>query len=84
MRKRIFSLSDARTLARWRMPKMMFDYIDGSAENEFACDLNCSALQQVRLLPRVLVNTESRSLGKKLFDRQWSLPFGIAPMACAT
>ncbi len=80
MGKTIFSLADARSLAKKRMPKMMFDYIDGSAGNEIACDLNCSALQQVRLLPRVLINTESRSLGKKLFERQWSLPFGIAPM----
>jgi L-lactate dehydrogenase (cytochrome) len=80
MRNKIFSLADARSLAKWRMPKMMFDYIDGSAGNEIACDLNCSALQQIRLLPRVLVNTENRSLGKTLFERRWALPFGIAPM----
>ena len=80
MPKNIFSLSDARALAKWRMPKMMFDYIDGSAGNETACDLNCSALQKIRLLPRVLVNTERRNLGKTLFDRHWPLPFGVAPM----
>ncbi len=77
---RIFSVGDARTLAKQRMPKMMFDYVDGAAGDEYACGLNQSMLDQIRLQPRVLVNVENRNLKKNLFGREWDLPFGIAPM----
>ena len=80
MNPRIFTIDDARTLAKRRMPKMMFDYIDGAAGAEYACQQNQQNLDQVRLAPRVLVNVEGRSLKKALFGKQWSLPFGIAPM----
>ena len=62
------------------MPKIMFDYIDGAAGAEYTCEQNNAQLDKIRLLPRVLVNTENRNLGKTLFGRNWSQPFGIAPM----
>ncbi len=77
---KIYSLSDARRLARRRLPKMTFDYVDGSAGEELACRLNVDALEALRLLPRVFVNVEKRTLGKTLFDVAYDLPFGIAPM----
>ena len=77
---RIFSVSDARALAKRRMPKMMFDYVDGAAGDEYACGLNQSMLDQIRLQPRVLINVENRNLRKNLLGREWDLPFGIAPM----
>ncbi len=80
MNKNILSVSDARQLARRRMPRIMFDYIDGAAGSEFTHEQNSAQLDTIRLLPRVLVNTENRNLGKTLFNRAWSLPFGIAPM----
>ncbi len=80
MPRKIYSLSDARRHARRRMPKMTFDYIDGSAGEELACKLNIDAIEALRLLPRVLVNVEQRALGKTLFDVAYDLPFGIAPM----
>ena len=39
MGNKIFSLSDARKYAKRRMPRMTFDYIDGSAGDERACAL---------------------------------------------
>ena len=45
MRRKIFSLSDARKLARRRMPKMTFDYVDGSAGDERACALNVERIE---------------------------------------
>ena len=59
---------------------MIFDYIDGAAGSEYGYAMNQSRLEQIRLQPRVLVNTEGRSLKKTLFGREWDLPFGIAPM----
>ena len=80
MSKKLFSVADARAAAKWRMPKIIFDFVDGAAGSEFSCEQNCSMLDRVRLLPRVLVNVENRRLGKSLFGREWDLPFGIAPM----
>jgi len=80
MSKKIFSFSDARKYARRRMPRMTFDYIDGSAGDERACALNVEMIEALRILPRVLVNVENRSLQKGLFGETWKLPFGIAPM----
>ncbi|MGB0388949.1 MAG: alpha-hydroxy acid oxidase [Ardenticatenaceae bacterium] len=80
MAKKIFSVDDARLLARQRIPRLMFDFIDGAAGSERAKRLNREALDQIRLQPRVLVNVDKRSLKKSFLGRLWGLPFGIAPM----
>ncbi|MFT5503820.1 MAG: isopentenyl diphosphate isomerase/L-lactate dehydrogenase-like FMN-dependent dehydrogenase [Gammaproteobacteria bacterium] len=77
---KIFSVEDARKMARKRVPKIMFDYVDGAAGDEKSHSLNIERLEQIRLQPRVLINTETRNLSRSLFGRTWSLPFGIAPM----
>jgi len=80
MSNKIFSVADARKYARRRIPRMTFDYVDGSAGDENACRLNIQCLEELRLMPRVMVNVEQRSYKKQLFDESWQLPFGIAPM----
>lgn len=80
MNKKFFSVEDARIAARGRLPKIIFDLIDGAAGSEYANAQNISQIDQIRLQPRVLVNTENRNLEKNLFGKKWSLPFGIAPM----
>ena len=78
--KKIHSLEDARKLAKKRLPKMFFDFVDGAAGDEKLCELNSTALDQIRLEPKVLRNIEKRSLSKKFFDINYNLPFGFAPM----
>jgi len=78
--KKIFSVDDARQHARRRLPRMVFDYIDGAAGSERALARNREALDGVLLSPRALVNVDKRSLSTRLFDRDWDLPFGISPM----
>ena len=80
MAKAFFSVDDARRAARRRMPKIIFDYLDGAAGDEYACRQNTVLIDQWRLQPRVLTNIESRRLRKTLLGREWGLPFGIAPM----
>ena len=80
MTHKFFTVSDARIAAKRRMPKIMFDYIDGAAGSEYANSQNIAQLDHIRLQPRVLVNTENPVLTKTLFNRKWNLPFGIAPM----
>ena len=71
---------DARQAARRRLPRMLFDFIDGAAGEESAARRNREALSRIELLPRVLVNAEARRIAVDLLGRQWNLPFGIAPM----
>ncbi len=80
MGNKIFSASDARRLAKRRLPRMIFDFIDGSAGEERACALNVETIEALRMLPRVLINVEDRNYQKTLFEQNWNLPFGIAPM----
>ena len=78
--KKIHSLEDARKLAKKRLPKMFFDFVDGAAGDEKLSELNSSALDQIRLEPKVLRNVEKRNLNKKIFGIDYDLPFGFAPM----
>ena len=78
--KKIHSLEDARKLAKKRLPKMFFDFVDGAAGDEKLCELNSTALDQIRLEPKVLRNVEKRNLNKKIFGINYDLPFGFAPM----
>jgi len=78
--KKIHSLEDARKLAKKRLPRMFFDFVDGAAGDEKLCELNSAALDQIRLEPKVLRNVEKRNLSKKIFGINYDLPFGFAPM----
>jgi len=80
MSVQIFTINDARHAARRRMPRIMFDFVDGATGDEYLSKQNIDELNQLRLQPRVLVNTSTRNLKKNLLNRQWGLPFGIAPM----
>lgn len=71
---------DARRLARRRLPRIIFDYIDGAAGDEMAAGLNQSELARIRLMPRVLVEVDGGDLSKRFLGRRWGLPFGVAPM----
>lgn len=77
---RIFSYEDARKAARRKLPWMVFDYIDGAAGIGHGEKMNLSALADIRLQPRVLVNVSQRSIAKPVFDHDGDLPFGISPM----
>jgi len=80
MSARFHCLEDFRTAARCRLPRMMFDFIDGAAGSEFAAQSNIDVMNRLRLLPRVLVNVVERSLKTDFLGQEWRLPFGIAPM----
>jgi (S)-mandelate dehydrogenase len=76
----IHSSEDARRLARRRLPWMVFDYIDGAAGSGLAEVRNRTALDAITLRPRILRDVSSRNLSTKLFGKEPSRPFGIAPM----
>ena len=77
---KIFSVEDARILEKKRLPKLMFDFVDGASGDETLCEINSSALNQIRLEPRVLRNVEKRNLKKTILDIECDLPLGFSPM----
>jgi len=78
--KRIHSIEDAKNLAKKRIPKLIFDFVDGASGDEKLCEINSTALDQIRLEPKVLRNVEKRSLKKKFLGIDFDYPFGFAPM----
>jgi isopentenyl diphosphate isomerase/L-lactate dehydrogenase-like FMN-dependent dehydrogenase len=77
---KIFSVEDARILAKKKLPRLMFDFVDGASGDETLCEINSYALNQIRLEPRVLRNVEKRNLKKTILDIECDLPFGFSPM----
>jgi len=76
---RAFSIEELRRAAKHRLPRAVFDFIDGGAEDELTLRENRAAFGKVRLLRKVLVgvsqvNTETSILGKPS-----KLPIAIAP-----
>ena len=71
--KKIHSVEEARIVAKKRVPKLMFDFVDGASGDEKLCENNSKALDQIRLQPKVLRNVETRiiHLGSQRY------PFGI-------
>ena len=78
--KKINSIEDARKLAKKRVPRLMFDFVDGASGDEKLCEINSTALDQIRLEPKVLRNIENRNLKKNFLGIDFNYPFGFAPM----
>ena len=78
--KRIFSINEARVVAQKKLPKLIFDFVDGASGDEKLSEINYTALDQVRLEPKVLRNVEKRKLNKTFFNTDYDYPFGFAPM----
>lgn len=71
---------EARRLARHRLPRLVFDYIDGAAGQEQAAARNESRLRERQLMPRVLSPSDECRMGIEFLGQALKLPFGIAPM----
>ena len=78
--RKVHSVNDARKLAKKRLPKLVFDFVDGASGDEKLSEINSIALDQLRLLPRVLINVENRKFKKNILGFDFNFPFGFAPM----
>ena len=77
---KIHTIDDAIRLSKKRLPKLVFDFIDGASGDDKLAEINSTALDQIRLEPKVFRNVENRNLSKKIFDFDFDYPFGFAPM----
>ena len=78
--KSFYTYEDFRKEAKNRIPRFVYDFIDGGAGNETTLCRNKTALGSVRLIPRVGINVQSTSTETCILDRVYSAPFGIAPL----
>ena len=77
---RFITVADARRLAKWRLPKIFFDYIDGGASSETTLRANEADYERYALRQRVLVDVADRSLATTFLGRTHALPFGLGPV----
>lgn len=70
-------------IARRRLPKFLFEYIDGGSYDEVTLEQNRSDLAEVALRQRVLRNVSKIDLSAQLFGQTFAMPVGLAPIGLA-
>ena len=75
------NIADLRSCAAQRAHKMVFDYIDGAADDEITCGRNRDAFSEIEMHYTVLAGHDACDLRASLFGCQLDLPFFCAPTA---
>ncbi|MBV8623615.1 MAG: alpha-hydroxy-acid oxidizing protein [Herbaspirillum sp.] len=73
------NVADYRALAKKRLPKIVFDYLDGGAEDELGLERNRQGFEQILFRPRRLVDVSQRSMSIDLLGKRIPAPMVIAP-----
>ena len=82
-RRRAYSIAALRELARAALPKPVFDFADGGAEDEWTLRRNEAAFDDFALLPKPLDGAATRDLSVTLFGKKLSLPVIVGPTGLA-
>ena len=77
---RVVNIDDLRRLAKRRLPRVVFAYIDGGAEDEITLQANRLAFRDVTFRPRQCVPVPSCNLRTTLLGASLELPFMLAPV----
>lgn len=72
-------VSDLRAVARRRIPRPVFDYVDGAADEELALAGNAAAFRSWRFLPRVLADVSAVDTSVPLFGASLPVPLVLGP-----
>ncbi len=81
--QRALNIADLRQLAKGRLPRGFFEYIDRGSEDDDAIVSNRAAYGKYKLRPRVLKNVSTRSMGSELFGKPLAMPMVVAPTGAA-
>jgi len=76
----VVNIADLRRLAKRRLPRVVFDYIDGGADAEITLRENCRAFDTVTFRPRCAVATASCDLRTTVLGIPLSMPLVLAPV----
>ncbi len=77
------NIFDLRDMAKRRLPKWLFEFVDRGTEEEVALRNNREAFERIQFRPRMLVDVSNRKLDTTLFGKQHKMPIGIAPTGAA-
>jgi isopentenyl diphosphate isomerase/L-lactate dehydrogenase-like FMN-dependent dehydrogenase len=77
---RVVNIADLRPLARKRLPRVVFDYIDGGAEDEVTLKENCRAFEELSFRPRQAVAVPQCDLATRVLGLDLALPVLLAPV----
>src|SRR4249920_3638096 len=77
---RVVCVEDLRLLSRRRVPRAVFDYLDGGAEGEVTLRENCRTFEDVTFRPRHAVEVSGCDLRTRVLGLDLSLPFLLAPV----
>src|SRR5436853_5284022 len=72
------NIEDLHRMARRKLPKVMFDYIEGGVEDERGLARNTAAFAKHYLLPRYLVDVSKRDQSQTLFGHKFKSQLGIS------
>ncbi|WP_186420531.1 alpha-hydroxy acid oxidase [Bosea sp. CS1GBMeth4] len=70
-------------IARRRLPRAIFDFVEGGAGSEIALARNRARFEEIALLPQALRDCAAATSQVTLFGRRYAAPFGVAPMGFA-
>lgn len=77
------SVSDYRELARRRLPRVLFDYVDGGSFEETTLNANRTDLQKLTLKQKVLRDVSALDTSTSVFGQQLAMPIILAPVGFA-
>ena len=77
---RVVNIEDLRKLAQRRLPRAVFDYLDGGAENETSLRENCRAFESIIFRPSNAVAVPHCDTRVKVLGAELSLPMILAPI----
>ena len=73
------SIEDLRERARKRLPRSVFDFYDGGAEDELTLRDNRAAFERIRLRPRVLRDVATVDTATTVLGKPVAMPLLVAP-----
>lgn len=76
---RVILVDDFRAIARKRLPRAVFDYVDGGADEEITMRANREAFARRRLHPRLLRDASVVDLHGEIFGHEFRKPIGLSP-----
>jgi len=77
------NIFDLRDMAKRRLPKWLFEFVDRGTEEEVALRNNREAFERIRFSPRMLVDVSGRKLDTTIYGKEHKMPIGIAPTGAA-
>ncbi|RPF91076.1 MAG: alpha-hydroxy-acid oxidizing protein [Rhizobiales bacterium TMED168] len=81
MLSKYYNIDDLRLLAKKRVPRAVFDYADGAAEDELTKDNNRNAFKKWKFIPDVLVDVAEVDTQTKVLGTEMPYPFALGPTA---